>query len=166
MHIVLEQKISIESALAVMRRVRTLVAADGAAFDPAALLATSPDALRAAGTTVAKARCLHALARAVLDGALDLDAAARVDDADIVGALVAVPGIGPWTAGVWLAIVLRRPDAWPPGDRALAVGAQETFGLDAVPSYPELDRLAAAWSPYRGAACRMLWHAYLCRRAR
>ena len=165
-HVVLEQKISIESAAAVMARVRGLVVPDGGAFDARALRRVPPDALRACGATAAKARCLHALADAVAAGTLELDALARRPDDEVVAALTAVPGIGPWTAGVWLTTVLRRPDAWPPGDRALAVGAAETLGLDAVPSYPELDRLAARWSPYRGAACRLLWHAYLCRRSR
>ena len=165
-HVVLEQKISIESAAAVMARVRELVAPNGGAFDAAALARAPVEALRGAGATAAKVRCLHALAAAVGGGALDLDALAGRPDDEVVAALVSVPGIGPWTAGVWLTTVLRRPDAWPPGDRALAVGAAETFGLDAVPSYPELDRLAARWRPYRGAACRLLWHAYLCRRSR
>ena len=177
-HVVLEQKISIESALAVMARVAALVAREAgdavvpsdpsAPFDFAAehLLRVPEAALREAGATAAKARCLRALAEAANAGELDLDALARRPDAEVVAALVAVRGVGPWTAGVWLAIVLRRPDAWPPGDRALAVGAAETLGLDAVPSYPELDRIAARWSPYRGAACRMLWHAYLSRRNR
>ena len=168
-HVVLEQKISIESAAAVMARVRGLVVPDGSvggAFDARALRRVPADALRACGATAAKARCLHALCDAVAGGTLELDALARRPDDEVVAALTAVPGIGPWTAGVWLTTVLRRPDAWPPGDRALAVGAAETLALDAVPSYPELDRLAARWSPYRGAACRLLWHAYLCRRSR
>ena len=165
-HVVLEQKVSIESAAAVMARTRELVAPGGGAFEARALGRVPAEALRGAGMTAAKARCLHALARATLSGALDLEALARRPDDEVVAGLTAVPGIGPWTAGVWLTTVLRRPDAWPPGDRALAVGAVETLGLCAVPSYPELDRLAAGWSPYRGAACRMLWHAYLSRRAR
>ena len=190
-HVVLEQKVSIESARAVMERVAGLAAraagrngpaaaarsgpsppgelpTGGAPFDfsPRALLGVSEEALRASGTTAAKARCCHELARAIEAGELELDALSRAPDETVVAALTAVRGIGPWTAGVWLTTVLRRPDAWPPGDRALAVGATETLGLEAVPAYPELDRIAARWSPYRGAACRMLWHAYLSRRRR
>ncbi len=164
-HVVLEQKISIESAAAVMRRVRARVTG-GEEVVAEALLAAPQDVLREAGATAAKARCLHALATACLDGRLELDALSSEADETVANALTSVPGIGPWTAGVWLTVVLRRPDAWPPGDRALAVGAMETFALDAVPDYATLDRLAAAWSPYRGAACRVLWHAYLCRRSR
>jgi DNA-3-methyladenine glycosylase II len=79
--------------------------------------------------------------------------------------LIAVRGIGPWTAGVYLLMAMRRPDAWASGDRALAVSLAECDALPGVPSYAELDERAEFWRPYRGAAARVLWHAYLSRRA-
>ena len=61
-------------------------------------------------------------------------------------------------------MALARPDAWPSGDRALAVGVAERWGLDAPPDYPTLDAMAERWRPWRGVASRLIWHAYLERR--
>ena len=161
-HIVLEQKVSLVSALAVMRRVDALCPR----FDAAGLLAVPPAALREAGVSERKVGYCRSIARAIADGTLSLAALRRLDDERATERLVAVRGIGPWTAGVYVTMALRRPDAWPSGDRALAVGVAERWSLDAVPSYPELDRMAEGWRPWRGVASRLIWHAYLDRRRR
>ena len=161
-HIVLEQKVSLVSALAVMQRVEALCPA----FDPASFLAVPGSALREAGISARKVGYCRALAEAMANGTLSLPALRRLDDVAVIERLTAVRGIGPWTAGVYLTMALARQDAWPSGDRALAVGVAERWSLDAVPDYPALDRMAEAWRPWRGVASRLIWHAYLERRRR
>ncbi|MEM1027216.1 MAG: DNA-3-methyladenine glycosylase 2 family protein [Planctomycetota bacterium] len=160
----MEQKISLASAAAVMARVDGLVVSTGAGWSANRLLSIDRERFREAGTTYAKADCLHAIAREVAAGTLDFAALSAWPDAEVLRKLTTVRGIGPWTAGVFLTLALRRPDAWPPGDRALAVSYAETFGLARATSYRELDGFAEAWRPHRGAAARLLWHAYLARR--
>jgi DNA-3-methyladenine glycosylase II len=77
---------------------------------------------------------------------------------------VALPGIGPWTAEVYLLSALRRPDTWPIGDIALQEGARRARGLDTRPSAEELDVIGEAWRPHRASAARLLWHLYLSER--
>lgn len=161
-HIVMEQKISLASARAVMQRIESLCPR----LLPEAFLALEPAALREAGASDAKIGYCRSIASAIIDGSLPLDAFEPLEDAAIMATLVRVRGIGPWTAGVYLTMALCRPDAWPSGDRALAVGVAEAFGLDAVPDYRALDVLADDWRPLRGAASRLIWHAYLGRRGR
>lgn len=158
--IVLEQKISLASARAVMRRIDLICQP----FTTARFLALDPAVLRRAGASDAKIGYCRAIAVAMREKHLVLGALTKMSDDEATKSLVDVRGIGPWTAGVYLTMALCRPDAWPSGDRALAVSVAETWGLESVPDYPALDERAEAWRPYRGAATRLLWHAYLSRR--
>ena len=124
------------------------------------------DTMRGAGVSRQKARYVRALATTVLDGRLDLHALDDLPDAQVRAALTALPGIGPWTADVHLLFVLRRPDVFPVGDRALQVGAAEVLGLAEPPAPDGLDVIARRWAPRRSAAARILWHAYLSARGR
>lgn len=161
-HIVLEQKVSLGTAAAVLERVDALVGE----WSAERFLAVEEVALLEAGMSRAKVGYCRGLAEAVRDGALDLVGLEAMDDAGVLRALTGVRGIGPWTAGVYLTMVLRRQDAWPRGDRALAVGYAELWELEAVPSYDALDAAAEAWRPWRGVAARLLWWDYLKRRGR
>jgi DNA-3-methyladenine glycosylase II len=98
--------------------------------------------------------------------ALDLDRLAVAADDEVRGALIAVRGIGRWTADVYLLFALRRPDAWPSGDLALAKAVGELWGLPTLPDWDELDAWAERWRPQRAVAARFLWHDYLSRRGR
>ena len=75
-------------------------------------------------------------------------------------------GIGAWTADTYLLFALRRSDAWPSGDLALAKAIQELRGLAATPGFEEVDRIADQWRPLRAVAARILWHHYLNQRGR
>ena len=159
---VLEQQVSLASAAAAYRR----VAARVGPMTPARLLATTPEELRADGVSRQKDRYLRALALAVESGELDLDALAELPDEAVRRALMALPGIGRWTADVYLLACLGRPDLWPVGDRALQVATAEALGLDAVPDPAALEELGTRWRPHRSTAARLLWHGYLARRGR
>lgn len=160
LEIVNEQKLSLRSAAAISGRVSALCTP----YTPQRFQQLPDSALRAAGMSAAKIGYARSIATALVQRTLVLKALDGWSDERATSALVAVRGIGPWTAGVYLTMAMGRPDAWPPGDRALAVGAAEVFALDEVPGYRELDALAERWRPHRGAASRLIWHAYLARR--
>jgi len=161
-HIVLEQKISLASALVVFERVDNLCPD----FNAEAFLRVPEQKLRDAGVSGSKIKYCRDIALAVVSGELALQEFSGYTDDAVRQALTSVRGIGPWTAGVYLMMALRRPDVWPSGDRALAVGVQEAFDHSELPGYSQLDAMAEAWAPYRASAARMIWHAYLKKRGR
>jgi DNA-3-methyladenine glycosylase II len=159
-HVVLEQKVSLSSAEAVMSRVKCLCPEMG----PAAFLRVPELQLRNCGISERKVSYCQSIALAMVNDQLSLARLRRCTDEQVMEQLTAIRGIGPWTAGVYLLMAMRRPDAWASGDRALAVSLAESEGLPAVPTYAELDIRAESWRPHRSAAARLLWHAYLSRR--
>jgi len=162
LHIVLEQQVSLASAQAAFDRLTA--AADP--LSPRRFLAFSDVELLAIGFSRQKARYGRALAAALEEGTLDLDALAEHDDAAVREALEALPGIGPWTSTIYLLMVLGRPDVWPTGDIALATAVGEVLGLDHRPSADEMAAIGERWRPWRSVAARLFWHDYLGRRGR
>ncbi len=162
LHLILEQQVSLASAAAAFDRLQA--AADP--LTPERFLELNDAELLAIGFSHQKARYGRALATAVLDGTLDLYQLTELDDDAVHRALVAVPGIGPWTAAVYLLMVLGRPDVWPVGDIALAQAVAEVKGLERRPGPLEMAELGEAWRPWRSVAARLFWHDYVSRRGR
>lgn len=160
--IILEQQVSLESARAVYRRLES----GCGRVTPESVSALGQAGLRASGLTRQKAAYCLDLAERVMRGETSFRRIARADDADAHAMLVDIRGIGSWTANVYLLFVLRRPDVWPPNDIALMKSISEVHALDTVPDNDTSQTMAEAWRPFRAAAARMLWHAYLCRRGR
>lgn len=159
--IILEQQVSLDSAAAAFRRLGA-----SAPIEPGEILALSDSVLSDAGFSRQKMRYVRALASAVASGDLVLEAMATQPDDEIRRPLLALPGIGPWTADVFLLSCLGRPDIWPTGDRALQVGAAEVLTLPEVPSPEELELLGEEWRPFRSTAAQLIWHHYLSVRGR
>ena len=159
--LILEQQVSLASARAAYDRLVTRLGE----LTPRGVLDSSDEELRADGFSRQKNRYVRALAGALEDRVLDLDEVAALDDAEVRTALVALPGIGPWTAEVYLLSALRRPDTWPVGDIALQEGARRAKRLELRPSPDELEEIGEAWRPHRATAARLLWHLYLSGRA-
>ena len=155
--LILEQQVSLASAKAAYDR----LAARIGEVTPEGVLRSTDEDLRADGFSRQKNRYVRALSTAIVERSLDLDVVASLDDDDVRTALVALPGIGPWTAEVYLLSALRRPDTWPIGDIALQEAARRARGLAERPSPDELDRIGEAWRPHRASAARLLWHLYL-----
>ncbi len=155
--LILEQQVSLASAEASFARLAE--AAGG--VEPARVLALGDDGLRRAGLSRQKAGYVLGLADAVATGALDFRRIARADDDSARETLVALKGIGTWTADIYLLSALQRPDVWPARDLALQVAAQEIKALDARPDEPALAAIGEAWRPWRSVAARLLWHYYL-----
>jgi DNA-3-methyladenine glycosylase II len=162
-HIILEQQVSLASARAAFDRLR--VACRGR-ITPRRLLAFTDDQMLRIGFSKQKAGYARELSRAILRGHFDPGALQAMSDTAVREALVAQKGIGPWTADVYLLMVLLRPDVWPQGDLALAVAVQQLLGLSTRPTYDELAQIAERWKPWRAVAARLCWHYYLSQRRR
>ena len=160
--IVLEQQVSLASAAAAYRNLERTIGR----VEPLAFLELDDATLKTIGFSRQKAGYCRGLAEAVAAGTFDLAALAAMEDERARRHLTAIRGIGPWSADAYLLFALRRPDAWPTGDRALVVSMAESLQLAEVPSYETASAMACAWSPWRSVAARMLWHAYLIRRGR
>ncbi len=160
LRIVLEQQVSLASAQAIYHR----LAARVEQVEPAKILALGVTGLQAIGLTGQKASYACGLAERVLDGKLELRRLSRYDDGEAREHLMQFRGIGPWTAGIYLLMALRRPDIWPPGDLALHKALGRLNGSGRVPSSVEAEALATRWQPLRAVAARILWHAYLVER--
>jgi DNA-3-methyladenine glycosylase II len=93
----------------------------------------------------------------VLAGELELDRLTQLDDAEVTRALVAVKGIGEWTAHMFLMFTLRRPDVLATGDQGIRRAVMLAYGLAAPPDAAALTELAEPWRPYRTRACLYLW---------
>jgi DNA-3-methyladenine glycosylase II len=160
--LILEQQVSLESGMAMYRRLQGLCGSVG----PHGLLRAGEVGLRGIGVTRQKTGYLLGLADAVSNGAFDPEALEEMTESAARAMLISLKGIGAWTADAYLLAALRRPDIFPLGDRALQVGAQEALGINSVPTEPELELLSQPWRPIRSAAARLIWHAYLNRRGR
>jgi DNA-3-methyladenine glycosylase II len=162
LHIILEQQVSLASALAAFDRLRVAAAP----LTPATFLTLTDADLLAIGFSRQKARYGRALATAIETRTLDLDQLGRLDDDAVRQALEALPGIGPWTSTIYLLMVLGRPDVWPVGDIALAESVGQVKRLGRRPDPLEMATLGEAWRPWRSVAARLFWHDYLERRGR
>lgn len=155
--IILEQQVSLASGHSAF--VRLTGGADH--VDPEQILRLGPDRVRARGLTRQKTRYVIELAKAVQDGRTDLRRIGRMEDEEARTALMVIPGIGPWTANIYLLMALRRRDVWPVADLALRKAVQHLRGMRQTPTDDALERFASKWQPHRSVAARMLWHYYL-----
>lgn len=154
--IVTGQMISLLAAGAIWRRLQS----EFAPFNAEVIAGMETAQLMKLGLSGAKARTFIAVAERVASGKFDFAQLGEMTDTEARTALIALPGIGPWTAELYLLTALGRCDAWPAGDLALQVSAQALFGLDARPDGRLMDRLAEPWQPWRAVAARLLWSHY------
>lgn len=152
---IMGQQLSVKAARTIHERVLALL---GDHPTPELILQHEEPALRACGLSGAKIRSLHGIARAIQGGEIDLDALDHLADDDAKTALVALPGVGPWTAEMFLMFVLQRPDVLAPGDVGVQNGIGRILAMEQRPTPKQLEALAEPWRPYRTAACRLAWH--------
>ena len=145
------QQISIAAAGAIWGRMQ-----DAGLLTEAALRNASEDDLRAAGLSRAKQRYL----RGIADAGIDWNALRDMPDDAAIAHLVALPGIGIWTAEIYLKFALGRADVFAAGDLALQEAARIMYDLPARPTPAVLRQLAEPWRPWRAVAARGLWAYY------
>ncbi len=155
--LILEQQVSLASGRAAFDRLQTRLGEVTATR----FLPLDDEELRAVGFSRQKARYVRRLAEAVVEQGFRFGDLGKLDDDEATAALLALSGVGPWTAANYLLFAERRADVWPHGDRALVVSLGRALGAAAPPSYDEADARAERWRPWRAVAARMLWHDYL-----
>jgi DNA-3-methyladenine glycosylase II len=155
-HIVCGQQLSTASAAAICARLF-------AAFDPLdhqAIRKARTDRLGRLGLSAAKINTLKFIAKELAADRLNLDVLANEDVDAAHHALTALPGIGPWTADIYLLFCLGHGDAWPAGDLAVQEAIKIGLGLKDRPTAKQMAPLAEPWRPYRGAAAHLWWSYY------
>jgi len=126
---------------------------------PRAVLAASDESLRGAGLSRNKLAAIRDLAERTSDGRLRLDALADLADREVEEQLVAVRGIGPWTAQMFLLFDLRRPDVWPVLDLGVRAGWARVMGLDEPLAPRAMTDAADDYRPWRSAVAWYCWRA-------
>jgi DNA-3-methyladenine glycosylase II len=150
------QQLSTKAARAIYTRLTDRFG--GRTPTPSEVLADDPEALRAAaGLSRAKVGFLRSLAEHVLDGSLELDRLESLSDEEVIAELVAVQGLGVWSAHMFLMFHLQRPDVLAVGDLGIRRAMMISYGLPALPAPAEMEALAEPWRPYRTLACLYLW---------
>jgi DNA-3-methyladenine glycosylase II len=156
-HIILEQQVSLASALAALKKLQEKTKE----LSPAKILALSDEELRACYVSRQKMIYIRGLARAIKDKQLNLDALATRTDEEVRAALTALKGIGNWTVDVYLMFVLQRTDIFPIGDLAAVNALKRAKSLAKDTPKESLLVITAQWAPFRTIATMILWHHYL-----
>ncbi|MCT7377456.1 DNA-3-methyladenine glycosylase family protein [Chelativorans salis] len=154
--VIVSQQVSRASADAIFGRLCLLVEP----LTPERLLVAGEPALVQAGLSRAKQRALVALCAALADGSLDLEGLGALSADEAIAAMTTVPGIGPWTAQVYLLVAAGHADIFPAGDVALQSAAAHALALDSRPDGKNLALMAESWSPWRSVAARLFWAYY------
>jgi DNA-3-methyladenine glycosylase II len=150
------QQLSTKAARSIFARLTERF--DGRTPTPEQVLADEPEELRAAaGLSRAKVGYLRSLAEHVLRGELELERLDELDDDTAIAELVAVKGLGMWTAHMFLMFHLQRPDVLPVGDLGIRRAIERAYDLDDLPDAATIERIAEPWRPHRTLACRYLW---------
>ncbi|SMC77971.1 DNA-3-methyladenine glycosylase II [Rhizobium sp. RU36D] len=161
-HIIVSQMISRQSAQAIWSRMLSAMET----VDSDRFLALDVAAVSQLGLSRAKAACLRTLAETVMSGKLDLVAAANLPAEEAMALLTALPGIGPWTAEVYLMFSGGHADIFPAGDVALRAAVGDAFSLTTRPDIATVAEIALAWRPWRSVAARLFWAYYAAKSGR
>lgn len=161
-NIIVGQQVSVASANAIWARTKTI-------FDPLTperILASTDQEMIAAGLSRPKQRALRAIAEAISSGALPIDKLHHREADEIRALLLAVKGIGPWTADIFAMFCLGHADAFAAGDLALQEAARMVFNKRKRPDEKQLVAMAKRWTPWRSVAARVLWAYYKIEKSR
>lgn len=145
---IIGQQLSAKAADCIERRVRQLIGENLSASD---FLTKSICDLRSSGLSRPKATYLKEIAQRINDGKLDLHALRNLSDAEVVVALSELPGVGQWTAEMFLIFALKRPDVFSLGDAGLRRAVRSLYGET------EIESFSLRWQPYRSVASWYLW---------
>jgi DNA-3-methyladenine glycosylase II len=156
-HIILEQQVSLASALAALNKLREKVLE----ITPEKVLLLSDEELRACYFSRQKTGYVRYLAEAVISSQVDLESLTNSTDDDIRTTLTALKGIGNWTVDVYLIFVLQRADIFPLGDLAAINALKRVKHLPKETHRDTLLQVIDGWKPHRTIATMLLWHYYL-----
>ena len=149
------QQLSTKAARTIYLRVLDLF--DGTTPSPEQLLEVSEADLRGAGLSGRKVEYVRDLATHVLDGELELDRLDDLGDDEVIAEIVAVRGLGQWTAEMFMIFHLKRPDVLSGGDLGIRKAVQIEYGLEEMPAPQKVLEIGEPWRPYRSLASLYLW---------
>lgn len=154
---IISQQLSIKAAATIVGRFKDLF--DGEFPTPQQILSKSIDQLRAAGMSRSKAGYVLDLALHIIDGRLQPDKLPHLPNDEVIRELVAVKGIGEWTAHMFLIFSLGRTDVLATGDLGVRSAMMRLYNLPSLPSPPDMRAIADKyhWHPYESVACWYLW---------
>ena len=153
------QQLSGKAAATIFGRVRALYG-KRKWLEPALVLKTPDEPLRACGLSRSKTAALKDLAAKTLDGTVPTRRALlRMSDEEIIERLTSVRGIGRWTVEMLLLFELGRLDVWPVADYGVQKGFAKTFGRRKLPTPKQFARIGEKWRPYRSVAAWYFWRA-------
>ena len=153
---IVSQQLSVKAAATIFSRLHELCA-DGENIDAEKLINLPIDSIRACGLSQAKTRYCLALAQSVVEEDLDLHHLREQEDDVIINALTQLPGIGQWTAEMFLIFSVGSTDVLATADIGLRRGMQRYLGLDDHPSTEQFVSGSEVWRPYRSLASWYLW---------
>jgi DNA-3-methyladenine glycosylase II len=149
------QQLSTKAARTIYLRVLELFG--GTTPSPEQLLNAREEDLRACGLSGRKTEYVRDLASHVLGGELELDRLDQLDDEEVIEEIVAVRGLGRWTAEMFLLFHLERPDVLSGGDLGIRKAVQVEYGLAEMPAPTRVLEIGEPWRPYRSLASLYLW---------
>ncbi|MEQ1606196.1 MAG: DNA-3-methyladenine glycosylase 2 family protein [Pyrinomonadaceae bacterium] len=161
LQIILEQQVSLASAKACFDKLTAHVGY----VSPQNVLVLNDAELKAVGFSRQKTAYARHLADALLEERLNLSTLHTLPDEDVKAELIKLKGVGEWTSDIYLLMALLRPDVMPKGDIALHTAWHKLTG-NPRPASDQFVAMAVKWAPYRSVAARLLWHFYLCERAK
>jgi DNA-3-methyladenine glycosylase II len=156
-HIILEQQVSLASALSALNKLKERIQE----ITPARILLLTDEEMKACYCSRQKTIYIRYLAEAILSGQINLSALEELPDELVRAKLTALKGIGNWTADVYLMFVLQHPDVFPIGDLAAVSALKRVKSLPADITKEGLISATKIWQPYRTVATMLLWHYYL-----
>jgi DNA-3-methyladenine glycosylase II len=152
--IILEQQVSLASANAHFIKLSSYLND----FTPSEILRLTDVEMRNCQISRQKAKYLQALSGAIINGSIDLEKLSESDEADVRKQLIALKGIGNWTADIYLMFCLQAKNIFPSGDVAIVNTVKE---LTDVVTKEDIVQLAEKWQPLRSLASYFFWHYYL-----
>lgn len=156
-HIILEQQVSLASALSALNKLKERLQE----LTPARVLLLTDEEMRACYVSRQKSQYIKYLAEALLSGRLKLEELYYLPDDEVRTQLTALKGIGNWTADVYLMFALQRADIFPIGDLAAVNALKRIKQLHTAITHEEMLLIVERWRPYRTLGAMLLWHFYL-----
>lgn len=156
-HIILEQQVSLASALAALNKLKEKTNK----ITPEAILRLNDEEMRACYVSRQKTIYIRGLAQAIVNSDIDLESLPQMSDEEVRTILVSLKGIGNWTADVYLMFTLQRTDIFPIGDLAAVNALKRLKQLSSSATKEEILEISEQWKPFRSVASMMLWHYYL-----
>ena len=156
LNLIVGQQVSLASARAIWARIEDKVQP----LTAQTLLALPPETFDTLGLSRPKKIYARHLAEAFETGSFCEKTVSTLAFDEAYEALIALKGIGPWTAQTYLLFCHGARDAWPGGDVALQVAAQDLLGLETRPDTAQMEEIGERWRPWRGVAAHILWAYY------